>query len=413
MPVEALPRADDHALAAADPDLACLPVLLDDDALTAFVAKFRPGVRSARARYLRYKSGTAVLAAVHIDDGEPHLAIAHGVGEDGTAKLDKLQSAATKRQEWFGLDSSILLGIAGAGADRALPGLHRALRRPGVRTLRYKPGRRWVGRRTGAPQAPLVKVYSAGASLAAAEAVRTLSTAQVPGPQLARVSLSTDTLTFTWQHGQPLDRVADADLGAVGALLSRLHALTWPHTGPPSSTGDDVLGGPGLHTVAGARPDLARAAAHADELSLRLAALTEPGPGTRFVAAHGDFSADQVLRTSSGELSLLDLDSAVTAPAETDLGSWIGEALARACSPASRAEDIADTVLAQTSPLVTGYCEAAGHDVRPCTLLASAATSLLDRASEPFRRRERQWIDAAVARVRLAAVLTDRAENSR
>lgn len=412
MPVEALPCTDDHALAAADADLAGLPVLLDADALTEFVTRFRPGVRSARARYLRYKPGTAVLAAVHIDDGDAHLAIAHGVTGDGAAKLEKLEGAASRREQWFGLDASLRLAVAGAGADRALPGLYRELGRPGVRTLRYKPARRWVGRRSDNPQAPLVKVYSAGGSLAAAEAVRTLSAAQIPGPELERVNLSTDTLTFTWQDGQPLDRVAGADLGAVGALLAQLHEVTWRHSPNPDPEAGDVLTGTGLDAVADAHPSLDRAADHADELGLRLAALTEPGPDTRFVAAHGDFSADQVLRTPSGALSLLDLDAAVTAPAERDLGSWIGDALARACSPSREPEEVAASVLAGTRPLVDGYSRAAGVSVQTPALLAGAAASLLDRANEPFRYRERRWIEAAVARVRLAAVLTARAEQS-
>src|SRR5690554_1087781 len=123
-----LAMTDDEHLVAADPALPGLAILLDDAALTRFLQRRDPQVRSARATYLRYKPGTAVVAAVQVhSDTTQRLALAHAVTRAGRAKLDKLALAAKQRRTWCYLEEASLIAVAGAGADRHLPGLHREL----------------------------------------------------------------------------------------------------------------------------------------------------------------------------------------------------------------------------------------------------------------------------------------------
>lgn len=413
MSAEIYAPTDDQTLVAADLALPALGTVLDDTALTALVQRSWPEARSARVQYIRYKPGTAVLAAVLIDDGAPHLALAHGVRADAAAKLRKFQRAAAKHRQWFTMAEENHLALAGAAADRALPGLYRALRRPGVRTLRYKPARRWVGRKDGSARAPLVKVFSHGQARITADATRSLARRGVPGPLLERADLNADTLTFTWQAGTPLDRATDPDLVGVGGLLAQLHGGRWAHARPADVAAHPTHSATGLDDLASADPDLGWAAATATELSRRLAPLLAVPAGTPMLASHGDFSADQVLRSASGELRLLDLDSARTAPAEVDLGSWLGETLARGCRQEDEPPEVVRSALDEAGALVHGYTEAGGVPIDTTRLLAYAARSVLDRSAEPFRLRQAEWIAAARAHVRVAAHLTALAEESR
>ncbi len=401
---------DDVLLARSDSALPALTVLLDDQALTAFVQSHDPSITSAHATYLRYKPGTAVLAAVHLycDDGEK-VALAHGVTEQGTAKLDKLSRSAAKRRTWCFSDTTFGLALAGAGADRRLPGLSHELDTAGAATIRYKPARRWVGHRRTSGTPALIKVYSGGQAQHSARAAAFLRHSGFPGPTLLRSSPSKDTLAFRWVEGQTLDDLHGSDLAAVGHLLAQLHTLRMPRpaSAPRTYTCDLGINGTGIEALAAANPALHGAACTAADLSLKLQSL--PTATAAPVTSHGDFSADQVLRDTGGNLRLLDSDSLGWAPRESDLGTWIGEALTRACTPGLSPSAIAQGVLTDSAGMVDAYEQECGVSVDRNAMLAVAATTVINRAAEPFRHRDPRWVSAATARIALAVHLTAKA----
>lgn len=410
-------RTDDGQLLGADPALPGLAVLLDDDALTQFLQQRNPAVRGAHATYLRYKPGTAMVAAVQVrtDDGE-RLALAQTVSRAGGAKLDKLARSAKDRRTWCYLDDELILAVASAGADRHLPGLNRELERPGVSTVRYKPARRWVGRRGRGARAVLTKVFDGDQAAHGATAVKALAAAGVPGPQLRADRAHRHALTFAWTDGVTLDRQDRPDLHAAGMLLAQVHQMPWPLTSTPGRNWrrDVHDGGTGVADLAQVVPDLHGPAARSGELVADLATLLA-APEAPLVTSHGDCSADQVLAEPDGSLRILDLDSLVQAPREFDLGEWIGEALARTCPPGTESEDLERFVsagLQRHAPLLAGYTEYSGADLDASRVLAIAAVAVLSRAAEPFRLRHSRWISAARTRVDLAAHLAWRAQRS-
>lgn len=416
MATEAL-RTDDALLFGADPAVPGSAVLLDDDALAHVLRQRNPAVRSAHATYLRYKPGTALVAAVRVGtaDGD-RLALAQAVTRAGRPKLDKLALSARDRRTWCYLDEELILAVAGAGADRHLPGLHRELARSGVRTVRYKPARRWVGRRGDGHEAELTKVFDGDQATRGAAAARALAAAGVPGPVLRSERAHRNTLSFAWTEGRTLDQQQHPDLRSAGALLARLHQVPWPLATAPGRNWRREIhhGGTGIEDLARVVPQLREPAARARALAAELVTLL-PAPGPLLVTSHGDCSADQVLAEPDGALRILDLDSLVRAPREFDLGEWIGEYLARTCPPGAGSHTIAahtEAGLAAHTPMLTGYTQESGTGLAATAILATAASAVLSRAAEPFRMRQARWVDAARTRVSLAAHLTQRAQQA-
>ncbi|MGC0273647.1 hypothetical protein ACO0LV_11720 [Pseudactinotalea sp. Z1739] len=418
MPTEILSTDDAHLLDA-DPDLPGLAVLLDDAVLAEFLRRRNPAVHSAHAQYLRYKPGTALVAAVHLRtaDGD-RLALAQAVTRAGRPKLDKLARSAKDRRTWCHLDDSLFLAVADAGADRHLPGLHRELSRAGTRTVRYKPARRWVGRRTCRSGPELIKVFDADQGVHGAVVARTLATLGIPGPILLTERSHRRTLTFAWTEGTTLERQQEPDLTTAGALLARLHQVDWPHPDRPGRPWHSDLGmdSTGLADLARVVPGLREPARHAARTIARAGELIHTGfpAADTLVTSHGDFSADQMLAEPDGTIRLLDLDSVVRAPREYDLGEFLGEHLARTCStdpsPAATEETIR-AGLTQHAALVSGYEHYSGTSPDPARVLALASCAVLKRAAEPFRWRQPHWLHATRARVELAAVLAERARS--
>lgn len=420
MPTETL-STDDARLLDADPGLPGLAVLLDDAGLAEFLRRRNPAVQRAHTQYLRYKPGTALVAAVHLgtDDGD-RLALAHAVTRAGRPKLDKLARSAKDRRLWCHLDDDIHLAVADAGADRHLPGLHRELSRAGTRTVRYKPARRWVGRRNGPSGPELTKVFDADQGARGAVVARALATLGIPGPVLLTERPHRRTVTFAWTEGTTLDGQREPDLTAAGALLARLHQVDWPHPDYPGRPWQSDLGvdSTGLDDLARVVPELREPARHAARIIARAGELVHAGLNAEdpLVTSHGDFSADQVLAEPDGALRLLDLDSVVQAPREYDLGEFLGEHLARTCcadpNPGATEEAIR-AGLTQHAALVTGYERYSGSTPDPARVLALASGAVLKRAAEPFRWRSPDWLHATRARVELAAVLAERARSLR
>lgn len=399
--------ADDACLVRADRALPGLRVLLDDDALTKTLRRHRPQVLSARAQYLRYKPGTAMVAAVRVvtDEGE-RPALAQVVSDAGRPKLSKLLTQAQRRGTWCHLYEGVNLALADAVADRHLPGLHRELDKPAVQTLRYKPGRRWVGRRPGRDGEELVKIYQDDRTDQAergALAARSLRATGLPGPRVLRLGRRHQTLTFTWHAGQTLEEQDDPDLGGVGALLAALHQSRWPLPDEPEHDWRAHVTD-GAQDLARVVPELRAPARLTERLVHPLAEILDDlAP---LVTSHGDFSADQVLAQPDGTLRLLDLDALTLAPREHDLGEWIGEHLARVATSQSNPEHLAATALNHGAAMVSGYQERAEVSIRQHAVLGFAAIAVLRRVPEPFRSRHPDWIAAAGMRVRIAEELT-------
>ncbi|PWD51529.1 hypothetical protein C8046_13555 [Serinibacter arcticus] len=352
---------------AGDPRLPGLAVLLDDDATTWWLRGHGvPG--RARVRYLRHKPGTSVQAWVEIvrPDGGTEHAIAQATAPDDAAKLRKLVRSAQARGTWAVAAGSVV--VAGHAADRPLPALAPVLAAGGT-TLRHNPGRRWVGR---SADGDLVKVGRPGREAVAVAAAHALAEHGVATPPV--LEHGGGLLRLGWWSGRTLEHeltaaldggaLAGDRLAAVGALVASLHAVR--------PVGDDDGG----------------------------------------VASHGDLSPDQVLVRDDGRLALLDLDRFTTAPPEADLGSFLGDLLARACSrwvehgAADPLDEVARRAWGVLAPVLVGYREAGGTVLDEAVIDAGVA-SLRSRADEPWRRREPRAAHAVAARHRLVRTAAD------
>lgn len=394
----------DAAVAARDPGLPGLPVLLDDDAVGALLGA------PVRRDYLRYKPGTScVLAArVALKHGCADVLVA-AYDDEGAVKIDKTV-AATPRGTVLHVDRARGLVAVVATADRDLPFLaalsgektrRRALAellpaRSGlasarVRTLSYKPMRRWVGLLTPRSGAPVVlRAYRAADAPQAAAVVRELTGGPVRTPALLGVHGELACLALEYVEGRSLDLMLALDdvdagrLAEVGRALALLHDRR--RTGLPVRTaGDDVAAvRAAAAQVGGLLPELGeRAHVLAEELALRLARLPVDA-----AVVHGDFSTDQVV-LGPGGVALLDLDRAVVGDAAADLASLV----AAAASADSGAGPNRQDLLAQVT---AGY---AGVRTPPTSEAVRTHTSalLLRRVAEPFRRCLPDWEERAHA----------------
>ncbi|MGJ7442786.1 phosphotransferase [Aquipuribacter sp. MA13-6] len=409
------PDHDDVArLLAADPGVPGLPLLLDDDALTGWLAdRLGPSAVAGgvRRRYLRWKPGAGGVARVRAGEADLFLAVWH---RDGAAKLDKTVARGGRSVVLGDRDALAVLGMP--AADRDLPALSRLLgpgadlplgrlddvddrsrqrlRRAGgtsrqTSTLAWKPQRRWVGL-TGSDGRGRVVLRAYPPDVLAdvqrryQAVARTMAgvTPAVLGRDRRRGLLAVEHLP-----GRGLDRFAGAEAAepdrAAGALLASLHGAPGTQAGGGGPDGVGVLGvdaecravAAAAATVELLAPD-AGAAALAREVVDALRALGASEP----VLLHGDLSADQVVVAPSGEVGLIDLDEVVVGPACYDLAGitaswWLHDPEAAA---------------ARVSALLEGYADRRGAP-GPDGLRVRLAAHLLRRAPEAFRSGRRRW----------------------
>lgn len=402
----------DRALVLRDPALPALGLLLDEEGLATWLADQRGIPVRWSTRYLRYKQGTSCLIAGDLEtpEGTRHcFASAHA--SDALEKVTKSLRRAPAGSV-LGTDPARGLVVATPPADRDLPALarldderrrRRLLRgligdRSGVRdaelrTLRYKPQRRWVGvvRLRHGPTMVL-RVYRPGEARRAVEAIRACSVG-AGTPALIGADESRGVAAVEHVQGAVLSGTSGAgesgDLAAVrsaGSALARLH-----------SSRDVVLHGRGT-----AEADAVLLAA--DQL---VALLPDQADDVRALSAkvagrllntaqvrlpvHGDFSLDQVVVDQAGMARLIDLDEAHLGDPESDL-ACVAAALAR------------DTVLGNVSAgLATSSLEALREGYADVVappdeerLAVHTAAHLLRRAVEPFRLRQTaDWPEAA------------------
>ena len=405
----------DAGLVARDPGLPGLRALLDDQLLRELL-----GVPVSR-RYLRYKPGTScVLGAVLERPTGPADLFVTAYARAGAAKLVKTAEAAPAGSVLFSDRATGLLAVL-ASADRDLPFLgvladDRLLRRtlrellPGtgrwrdaqVRTLSYKPQRRWVGSVSSARGRRVVlRAYRPADARAAEHAVRVLTELPPRTPRLLAADIGLGLLVLEYVDGRTLDAgrcapgTQPAPLPEVGAALARLHGR--PLAGlPERSAAEDAEA---LHAAAAQvsvlLPELAPSALRlAAELSRRLGTL----PRQRTVI-HGDFSTDQVLVGPDRSVTLLDLDRATEGDPAADLGS-----LAAALT-AGEVLGAAGAGVSTLSQVRTGY--AAVRALPPQEAVGvHAAALLLRRAVEPFRLCLADWPERVAAMLRAATEAT-------
>ncbi len=378
-------------LVEADPELAALPVALDDGRLADLLAEHGRRLRARRA--VRYKPGTSVVVTLELDDGPAWLL---GTTPAVTAKIAKTTLRAPVGSI-IAADVDGGLVLARPAADRDLPGARypeRTLRRlvPGLfarphtlRTLVHNAQRRWVaqvrpvdGGAGGTESADgadggavLLRAYRHGRFRAHLQVLRRVGDLTPLAPPLLTHSTRRATLAVAFVPGEPLDaalargHAGDAELRAVGRALAGLHASRRPYL-PAADAGAH---GASARQVARLLPHLAD---RVHDLAARVEAGLAPVADDAAVLCHGDFSADQVVLRPDGAVSLIDWDHACTGAAGDDLA---GAAAAGLEGPALTA-------------LHDGYAE-----LRPLPgrLHVRTAAALLRRSPEPFRHAERDW----------------------
>lgn len=410
----------DAEVARRDRALPGLGVLLDPDAFAGALAQALPAIAilGARAVYVRYKPGTNCLVAYRV-------AVA-GAEIDAYAKLhpvDALEKHDKMRQRGIvlaqpGATAFLFPGdgrlrvlrrladdkrrrrlvrhlLADAVAD-AVPDVE-ALQHAALRTLRYKPERRYVGQLFGANgTAAVVRAYTRrGFDLALMRCRALARTERPPVPRALGALPEHALLAYEWVDGTSLDEAGLASDGvrAAGVALATLHRLPsgdLPHRGPGTEIAAplEIAASVGILCPHLAQPagDLAR------HLADRLA---ERAPGSALL--HGDFDASQCLVGVDGRVTILDLDELHRGDPAADLGTFAAHLERAAICGRLPPDAPARTV----ELLLDGYACAGGAVARDAVELHTAV-ALLRLATHAFRERADRWpelTEALVSRV--------------
>lgn len=399
----------DAEIAARDPEVGALPIVLDDDRLTDLVrarwAAAAPPPDRLRVTYLRYKPRTMVVAAVEsMTDGTRGVHLLVATSDAARAKLDKLRVYAARHElPVFVADEAGRLLVTAVEGDRHLPGLRGLAGRVGrldaellggeLTVLAYKPHRRLVARVDveGEPAA-LLKVHQPETASQAVDALRWVRDAALPRlplPRLRARDADRGVALTSWAAGEALHEQTPArqraTLRAVGKTLGRLHQLDprgLPARAEPRSASL-------LDAIGRIRPDLGTSARWALEL-----AACDRSPNS---PVHGDLSPDQVVHGPRG-VALIDLDRAGRGCPAADLASWV------AATIVERPDDPHAARL--PTSLLEGY-RSVGGPAAPGHVARHLPIELLRRATDPFRLRRSDWsttMDTIVARAGRSAV---------
>lgn len=404
----------DAAVAARDPALPGLAVLLDADEFATELAAACPSadVRGARAGYVRYKPGDSVLVAYELDTGAGTLsAYARAQRPDDHAKLAKVRRRARTPSELgpggllipelgiavylFPNDRRIkaLPRLAEPAArrellQRMLPG-HPELHGAALEPLRYKPERRFVAAIEGdGGERAVLKAYATGWHRASAAAKGISSGGALRVPKRLGRSRRRHVVALEWLPGRALSELAaapgqppDGLAGAArrtGEAVAELHRRRPRHLREPDTTDGQRLRA-AAEAAAGCCPELA---GRLERLSERLAPTLAPAGGA---AIHGDLAPDQVIVGEGGQVAIVDLDQAAIGDPAADLAGFAAAAehdvVAGRLDPERR-----DALL---DGFAAGYESACGQPGRAPA--PRVAASLVRLAPEPFRRRDPAW----------------------
>ena len=383
-----LPTAD-TSLIRRNPDIPGLRKLLDPDLMLGLLranATVPVAELSVRPRYIRLKPNSSCLVAYEcVADGQRVPLYAKAIGTGNAIKMEKaVQRPAIDSPLGPGriIDQAHLLTVSFFPNDMALRSLKRYLAdTPEVRTLAYKPERRFVGllRRPDGSRA-VIKVYKASAFAQAERLAQVASEISIM-PHLQAVDARRNALQLDWIAGTTLtERLrANADVlataRAAGAALARLHALR-----PAAELRRRTLAeehariGELTRGICALCPEIeADATALAHRIyALLEARLSEP------TLIHGDFYANQVVATDEG-IRLLDFDELSVGSPETDLGLFIAHLeydVLRGRLTAGQVDPLA-------TALLRGY--RAVRKIDPGIVFAHTLFGMLQLSHRPFR----------------------------
>lgn len=360
--------------------------------------------------YLRYKPETNCLAAYALlVDGKRRFihATAHRRGDEA-----KLYNAPEKFGGESALEPTVLpkrIAVRAFPTDRKLGALKRLTdpaarqkllratlpERPelwgaGLEILRYKPERRLVAR-LHAPNGPgaLLKLYHNDDFKRARAGAEAFSRGELLSPALLGLHHRHRLLVWRWLEASACDaELIEGPVLAedVGRALAALHAQ--PHTDLYRVTRTKE-GRPlraAAESVSYLLPDLA---VQARRLSASLDAQLRAAPPLQ-VPVHGDFSADQVLKTPGG-VAIIDFDAAALGDPAWDLGTFTAQ-LERGVI---RGDIAAETVSAVQAALRAGYRAQSG--ALPPRIALYTAAGLLRLAPHAFRTRQPGWPEETLA----------------
>ena len=399
------PTLHDAAIAARDPALPGLGLVLDANALATALQGLLPaaGIEEVRPTYLRYKPATSCLAGFTAATALGPLDLAAKAYKPGRYAVERARPVPEGLRSpvgpvALGLDAPAVL-IRIVPYDRELEALPRLVDPAGRRRLldklvpefaaadwqqlRHKPGRRHIGLLTqdGLPRA-IVKLYAPGDFPQARRGAR--FAAGVGEAALLGASTRHGILVSAWQPGTGLAELDPDEPGtraAVEAAATALAALHAERPGELLPTTLDVEAEAVRATACSLATILPELAERATRVAERIAGTLLETDG-RLVPLHGDFSADQVVVQETG-VRLIDWDRAALGPAALDLGSFIAS-LEMAARQAGRP---------RPKPLIeafaAAYAAATGAPPKGARLWTAAA--LLRLAVEPFRRRRADW----------------------
>lgn len=406
-----LSRAD-AAIVERDDRLPGLRTLLDAEAFCGSLRRITPiaDIRSAEARYVRYKPGSSCLVAYEVLVGDQTVvAYARCHAKDQIVKV----SNSRLRVEVMGPLGHGLLADPGAGIAvfvypndyeikslrklyegertprrlrRILPS-HPHLMHATPTVLRYKPERRFVGKleAEGGPSA-VVRLYPESRFAEMREKAWAFkSEGDLHVPRVVGDSQRYAALAHEWVPG----RVSTGEvLGSSGGVLERIAlALVAMHRQRPRlstmySSSDYCRGVAGAcEALTALDTGFGRRAAEQSAAVQRL--ITERV--WRPQAVHGDFTTDQVL-VSKDRVTVLDVDRAGYGDPVMDLGAFAAGLIARAL--------VGEVSMARVFEISADFAEIywrhAGFD-DPEGVLACTAGELLMLAPEPFRHRAEDW----------------------
>lgn len=390
----------DARLVARETELPWLSVLLDPEAFISWLQARIPGVdiRGARARYLRYKPATSCLVAFDVVSDRGSVVVTaktfRSPAFDKLAKVERFAQASSAlgpavvvdpcgplMASVFPFDVRIrtLRRVVLGGRSRVLTPLLRDAR--GLRTLSYKPERRFVGVVDTADGPVVIRLYSDAEH--AAGAGRRLD-ADPSRVRIARTLIRHPRYPVAvteWLEGADGGiALAEPDRArSIGEALAHLHGEACS-TAWTRSVADEQRH---LRAAARALADLLPAqAARVEHLAGALGeALLEVA--SMPVLTHGDFAARQVVFTPDG-VALTDLDEAAEGQAAGDIGSFLADVDAQAVSGG-----VGPAVAARVAArFLEGYASVrevpAGVDVH-------RAAHLVRLAVRPFRVRDVDW----------------------
>jgi thiamine kinase-like enzyme len=342
-----------------DPRLPELAALTDPDRGVQVLQRSSPRpLESARVRYLEHDPGHSFLLHLEVTSGLDRQDVVVTRGRD--TQVGEL------RVDWFPVDLGLPL-LADPARLAALLHVNPAC---ASTLLAWTPQRRAVLRVGGV----VVKLYATVAEATASRDHLATVSSLLPSARLVRAEVAAGAVAQTALEGEPLTRdEALTEANAAARVARRLHAAK--AAGLKEHTPEAMLEvcGPVTRLTVFAQPELA------DRVQALVGRLQDSAPAPEeLVLSHGDFTWGQLLRTTEGQLAVLDTDNLCLAPAAFDLASYAANVVS------GRDEDLA-LALRILDELVDSY------GFVPHDLQWWLSASLLRRLDRALRRLKSSW----------------------